>query len=89
MFWGCIRVILGLYWDNGKQTGNYYLGSRDAGRNPKGAPACIVLDWGLHTYAYIYIYTHAHIRVYIHIYTDICIYACIYVRNVYACNAMQ
>ena len=22
--WGNIRVILGLYWDNGKENGNYY-----------------------------------------------------------------
>ena len=23
--WGNIRVTLGLYWDNGKQNGNYYI----------------------------------------------------------------
>ena len=26
--WGNIRVILGLYGDNGKEDGNYYLGFR-------------------------------------------------------------
>ena len=25
---GLYRVILGLYWDNGKENGNYYLGLR-------------------------------------------------------------
>ena len=29
--WGNIRVILGLYWDNGKQNGNYYFGFRVEG----------------------------------------------------------
>ena len=24
--WGSIRVVLGLYWDNGRYNGNYYLG---------------------------------------------------------------
>ena len=26
LYWGYIRDILGLCWDNGKQNGNYYLG---------------------------------------------------------------
>ena len=26
-----IRYILGLYWDNGKENGNYYLGFRICG----------------------------------------------------------
>ena len=25
---GHIKVILGLYWDNGKESGHYYLGFR-------------------------------------------------------------
>ena len=29
MDWGYTRVILGLYWDNGKENGNYYLGFRE------------------------------------------------------------
>ena len=24
IYWGNIRVIVGLYWDNGKENGNYY-----------------------------------------------------------------
>ena len=24
VYWGFIRVILGLYWYNGKENGNYY-----------------------------------------------------------------
>ena len=36
MFWGCIRVILGLYWGTGKQNGNYYLGSRVAVGTQRG-----------------------------------------------------
>ena len=26
IYWSNIRVILGLYWDNGKEHRNYYLG---------------------------------------------------------------
>ena len=25
LYWGYIGVILGLYWDNGKENGNYYV----------------------------------------------------------------
>ena len=28
LYWGYIRVILGLYGDNGKENGSYYLGFR-------------------------------------------------------------
>ena len=28
LYWGYTRVTLGLYWDNGKETGKYYLGFR-------------------------------------------------------------
>ena len=28
LYWGYIRAILGLYWDNGKENGNGYLGFR-------------------------------------------------------------
>ena len=24
LYWGCIRAILGLYWENGKENGNYH-----------------------------------------------------------------
>ena len=24
VYWGCIRFMLGLCWDNGKENGNYY-----------------------------------------------------------------
>ena len=27
-YWGYIRVILGVYWDNGKENGSYYIGLR-------------------------------------------------------------
>ena len=26
--WGYVEVIVGLYWGNGKENGNYYLGLR-------------------------------------------------------------
>ena len=31
IYWGYIRVIFGLHWDNGKYAGNYYLGFRVSG----------------------------------------------------------
>ena len=31
MVWGNIRVILGLYWDNGRENGNYNLEFRVSG----------------------------------------------------------
>ena len=28
VYWGSIRIVLGLYGNNGQETGNYYLGFR-------------------------------------------------------------
>ena len=39
------RVILGLYWDNGKENGNYYLGFRLSTAPPLSNSWIIIIIW--------------------------------------------